>query len=76
MSKAERIHLYRRHWAEEIAVVVLLVGVGGTLLFFVRYGSLDENPWSYIATAIALIGAISAMMLTIAEAMRESNADD
>lgn len=70
------IHLYRRHWSEELAVVVVLVAAAGTCLGFVRYGHLDRNPWAYIATAVAIFAAISGLVLTIAEAMRESNVDD
>lgn len=76
MSKAERIHLYRRHWSEEIVVVFVVVAAAATCLAFVRYGDLEKNPWGYIAVAVAIIGALSGMMLTIVEAMRENNVDD
>lgn len=78
MSKADSriIRLYRRHWSEELAVVFLVVVASGTCLAFVRYGHLDKNPWGFIATAVAIFAALTGMMLTIAEAMRESNVDD
>lgn len=73
MSNVERMRSYRRHWAEEMAIVVLVVAAAATCLAFIHYGNLDANPWKYIATAVALVGALSGMMLTIAEAMREGN---
>lgn len=73
MSKAERIHMYRRHWGEEIVVLVLVVAAAVTCLGLVRYGHMDREPWGYIAVAVAILGALSAMMLTIVEAMREDN---
>jgi hypothetical protein len=78
MGKANTgiIRLYRRHWSEELAVVFLLVVTAGTVLGFVRYGNLDKNPWGYIATAVAIFSALTGMILTIAEAMRETNVDD
>lgn len=68
--------MYRRHWSEELAVVFILVVAAGTCLAFVRYGSLDKNPWQYIATAVAILGAFAGLVLTITEAMRESSVDD
>jgi hypothetical protein len=78
MGKANSgiIHLYRRHWSEELAVVFVLVVASGICLGFVRYGNLDANPWAYIATAVAIFSALTGMILTIAEAMRETNVDD
>lgn len=73
MSNVERMRSYRRHWAEEMAIVVLVVAAAATCLAFIQYGNLAENPWKYIATAVALVGALTGMMLTIAEAMREGN---
>jgi len=57
-------------------VVVLLVAASGITLGFVRYGNLDKNPWGYVATAVAIFSAITGMVLTIAEAMRENNVHD
>lgn len=54
----------------------LLVAAAGTCLAFVRYGHLDKNPWGYVATAVAIFAAFSGLVLTIAEAMRESDVDD
>lgn len=78
MGKANSglIHVYRRHLSEELFVVFILVAAAGTCLAFVRYGHLDKNPWGYIATAVAILGAFSGMLLTITEAMRESNVND
>ena len=75
MSKHDQrsVHTYRRHWSEELAVVVLLVAASGVTLGFVRYGSLEKNPWGYIATAVAIFSALTGMVLTIAEAMREGD---
>lgn len=78
MSKADHgsIRSYRRHWSEELGIVFLLVAASGTCLWFVRYGTLDKNPWGYIATAVAIFAAITGMVLTIAEAMRENTIDE
>lgn len=76
MSKAERIHIYRRHWGEEIVILVVVVAAAGVCLGLVRSGQIDREPWGYIATAVAILGALSAMMLTIVEAMRENNVDE
>ncbi|MDQ3155631.1 MAG: hypothetical protein M3Q98_02750 [Actinomycetota bacterium] len=75
MSKHDQrsVRTYRRHWAEELVVVFLVVAAAATTLGFVRYGTLDKNPWGYIAVAVALLGALSGMILTIAEAMREGD---
>ncbi|MEO6472603.1 MAG: hypothetical protein ABIO14_12460 [Aeromicrobium sp.] len=70
------IHLWRRHWSEELLIVFLVVAASVTCLGFVRYGHLEKNPWGYIATAVAIFAALSGMVLTIAEAMRESSVDD
>lgn len=67
------IRSYRRHWAEEVVIVFLVVAAAGTCLAFIRYGDLDKNPWGYLAVAVALLAALTAMILTIAEAMREGN---
>ena len=78
MSKADSqiIRLYRRHWTEELAGVFLLVAAAGTCLAFIRYGELDKNPWGYVATAVAIFAALAGMVLTIVEAIRESNVKD
>ena len=78
MSKHDQrsVRTYRRHWSEELAVVVLLVAASGVTLGFVRYGGLEKNPWGYVATAVAIFSAITGMILTIAEAMREGDIHD
>jgi len=75
-TSKKRIGKYRRHWSEELAVVLLLVGGAATCLALVRSGHLDKNPWGYIAVAVALVAAISGLILTIAEAMLENEVDD
>ncbi|MGH1561876.1 hypothetical protein [Mumia sp. DW29H23] len=55
-------------WAAVIAVVAAFVISGITILLLVRAGTLDSQPWEALGTALAIFGAICALITGIAEA--------
>ncbi|MBW9206921.1 hypothetical protein KV102_10945 [Mumia sp. zg.B53] len=55
-------------WSLVVAVVAAFVITGATILLLVRGGTLNSNPWEPIGTALAIFGAISALVIGIAEA--------
>lgn len=55
-------------WAVVVAMVVAFVGSGLVMLVLVRNGALNSYPWESVGTALAIFGAVSALVAGIAEA--------
>ncbi|KAA1422795.1 hypothetical protein FE697_011595 [Mumia zhuanghuii] len=55
-------------WAAVVVVVATFVISGLTVLALARSGAIDSYPWESVGTALAIFGAVTALIVGIAEA--------
>ncbi|WP_370618041.1 hypothetical protein [Mumia sp. Pv 4-285] len=55
-------------WTAVVVVVASFVISGLTILSLARSGVLDGEPWEPVGTALAIFGAVTALIVGIAEA--------
>jgi len=54
------------------ALLVFVVVGAGILIGLARGGSIDREPWGYVAVAVAILSAVTGLLLAVAQAAFES----
>ncbi len=54
------------------ALVVFIAAGAAIVIGFARGGDVDREPWGYIAVAVAILAAVTGLLLAFAQAAFES----
>lgn len=57
-------------------MVLVIVIASIVCLLMIRSGQIDRNPWVYIATATAILAAVTGMAITIGEAKADTEVEE
>lgn len=69
------LHEHHRRWGMWTALVVFIAAGAATVVAFARANEVDREPWGYLALAIAILAALSGLLLAFAQAAFESQDD-
>lgn len=54
------------------ALVVFIAAGAGIVIAFARDGEISREPWGYVAVAVAILSAVTGLLLAFAQAVFES----
>jgi lysylphosphatidylglycerol synthetase-like protein (DUF2156 family) len=74
--KKVTLHEHHRRWGMYTALVVFIAAGAAILISLARGGEVDGEPWRYIAVAVAILAAVTGLLLAFAQAAFESQGDD
>lgn len=74
-TRRRQLFVINRRWSVGLAAAVLLVAAGIVGILAVQAGQLSR-PWTYLFLAVALVGAVSAIALTIVRANAGDQIDE
>jgi hypothetical protein len=66
------LHEHHRRWAMWTALLVFVAAGSATIVAFARADEVDREPWGYVALAIAILSAVTGLLLAFAQAAFES----
>ena len=66
------LHEHHRRWGMYTALVVFIAAGAAILIGLARGGDIDREPWGYVAVAVAILSAVTGLLLAFAQAAFES----
>lgn len=66
------LHEHHRRWGMYTAGVVFIAASAATVIAFARADKVDAEPWGYVAVAVAILSALTGLLLAFAQAAFES----
>jgi hypothetical protein len=66
------LHEHHRRWAMWTALLVCVAAGAATVIAFSRDGDVSREPWGYFAVAVAILSAVTGLLLAFAQAAFES----
>lgn len=70
------LHEHHRRWGMWTALVVFIAAGAATIIGFARAGEVDREPWRYVGVAVAILAALTGLLLAFAQAAFESESHD
>lgn len=70
------LHEHHRRWGMYTALVVFVAAGAATVIAFARKGDVDKEPWGYAAVAVAILAALTGLLLAFAQAAFEAQGHD
>jgi hypothetical protein len=66
------LHEHHRRWGMYTALVVFIAAGAAIVIGIARNGEIDREPWGYVAVAVAILSAVTGLLLAFAQAAFES----
>lgn len=66
------LHEHHRRWGMYTALVVFIAAGAAIVIGIARDGAIDREPWGYVAVAVAILSAVTGLLLAFAQAAFES----
>ena len=66
------LHDHHRRWGMYTALVVFIAAGAAIVIGIARNGEIDREPWGYVAVAVAILSAVTGLLLAFAQAAFES----